>query len=313
VQTLLRNQSQHYFVDNNIGKAESLPADAFTDEEFLKLELNKLFPYCWQLVPRPSLQKIPTGKSDEEYFQTKGMQIPFTLYGNRFFLQRDETGDLHCFPNVCTHAWYPLVENPEIKRSIICPQHGRQFSLQGKFLSQAGFNHLENFPRDIDHLQNIALQEWNGFVFVCLDKPLAGFEQIIQHVASSMPGVKANLLRRTIVGTEMREVDGNWKQHAWNYMDNYHIRFVHKGPGGLSDAVDLSSYHTEVYDYSSLQWVYAKKSENGLDPSLLAERFRDSENPTRRVFALWWFIFPNLTCLIQPIQVKHCSTGTITF
>ena len=34
-----------------------------------------------------------------------------------------------------------------------------------------------------------------------------------------------------------RDVAGNWKQHAWNYLDPFHIGFVHRAPGGLADAV----------------------------------------------------------------------------
>src|SRR5437667_12566400 len=78
-------------------------------------------------------------------------------------------------------------------------------------------------------------------------------------------------------------------------MDNVYIRFCHKGPGGLADVNDLASYRTELYKFSALQWAYAWDEENGFDPQLLAGRFRDPKNPTRRVFSLWWFIFPNIT------------------
>ena len=83
-------------------------------------------------------------------------------------------------------------------------------------------------------------------------------------------------------------------------MDNFHIRFVHKGPGGLADAIDLSSYRTELYKFSALQWAYARDEENGFAHRLLADRFRDPKNPPKRVFALWWFIFPNLTLNFYP-------------
>src|SRR5438094_8023801 len=83
-------------------------------------------------------------------------------------------------------------------------------------------------------------------------------------------------------------------------MDNFHIRFVHKGPGGLADAIDLASYRTELYKFSALQWAYARNEENGFDPQLLADRFRDPKNPTRKVFALWWVIFPNITLNFYP-------------
>src|SRR6059036_4073591 len=83
-------------------------------------------------------------------------------------------------------------------------------------------------------------------------------------------------------------------------MDNYHIRFVHKGPGGLADAIDLETYTTELYEYSALQWAYARRPEDGFAPEQVATRFMDPNHANKRVFALWWFIFPNLTLNFYP-------------
>ena len=66
----------------------------------------------------------------------------------------------------------------------------------------------------------------------------------------------------------------------------------------LADAVDLGSYTTELYDHAVLQWVYARDAADGFDPAWLPERFRDPKG--RRVFALWWFVFPNLTLNFYP-------------
>ena len=96
----------------------------------------------------------------------------------------------------------------------------------------------------------------------------------------------------------MRELDGNWKQHAWNYMDKFHIPFLHRKPGGLADALELSSYRTEIHGEAALQWAYAKDPAHGFDPALLPERFRHPEG--KRVFALWWFLFPNLALNFYP-------------
>jgi choline monooxygenase len=106
--------------------------------------------------------------------------------------------------------------------------------------------------------------------------------------------------RRKAHADEVREVPGNWKLHAWNYMDTFHIPFIHRAPGGLSDAIDLASYRTELYDGCALQWAYARRAEDGFDPELLAARFQDPAHPEKRVFALWWFLAPNLTLNFYP-------------
>ncbi len=288
-----------YYVDPDIRRAETLPALAFIDEDFLYLELRTLFSKTWLLVPEQDTHGNEF-TSRLEFLKSPVSRVPISVLGRSFFLQRSRTGRLHCFPNVCTHAWHLLVESESVGGRVICPQHGREFDDEGRFLSQAGFEKLENFPREADHLRNLSVQEWGQFFLVCLDEPVAAFQSFVDDLRGSIHGIDLAGLKRHRMGGEVREVEGNWKQHAWNYMDNYHIRFVHKGPGGLADAIDLSSYKTELYKYSSLQWAYARDPKNGFDPRLLAPRFQDPKNPGRRVFALWWFIFPNLTLNFYP-------------
>ena len=286
-----------FFVDPDIAKAETLPAYAFEDPDVLSLELKTLFAKTWLLVPEKTME---TGTSRMDFLKSPGSRAPFSVLGRELFLQRNRNGELSCFPNVCTHAWHTLVEAPSSGGSIVCPQHGRRFDDEGRFLSQAGFENLENFPRQEDHLARLQTASLDKFVFVCFEEPQASFESLVGELTRSIPGIDLGGLSRRIVGNEVREVEGNWKQHAWNYMDNYHIRFVHKGPGGLADGVDLSSYKTELYSRSALQWVYARDPAYGFDPKLLADRFQDPKDPGQRVFALWWFLFPNLALNFYP-------------
>ncbi len=291
--------SREFLVDSEISRAESLPASAFVDPEFLELELGTIFAHTWLLAP-------PEGNSQKslatltDSLRKTGSRVPFNLLGKPLLLQRDQQGKLNCFPNICTHAWHPLIESSSDGGAIICPQHGRQFDNEGKFLAQAGFEKMEGFPRESDNLRNVQVEEWGQWIFVSTGEPLAPFRGFIEKVQQSIPGIKLESLRRQRVEGEVREVEGNWKQHAWNYMDNFHIRFVHKGPGGLASAIDLSSYRTELYKLSALQWAYARDEQNGFDSRVLADRFRDPKNPSRRVFALWWFIFPNMTLNFYP-------------
>jgi len=292
-----------FFVDPNIGRAESLPASAFVDLEFLELELGTIFAQTWQLAPRESnSQNGPAALKDS--LQKTGSRVPFNLLGQPFFLQRGQEGSLNCFPNVCTHAWHPLVGPSSEGGAIICPQHGRQFDNEGRFVAQAGFEKMEGFPRKSDNLRNLHVEEWGPWIFVSTGEPLASFREFVEKLQQSIHGIRLESLRRQRVDSEVREVEGNWKQHAWNYMDNFHIRFVHKGPGGLADAIDLSSYRTELYKFSALQWAYARDEENGFAHRLLADRFRDPKDPSKRVFALWWFIFPNTTLNFYPWGVS---------
>jgi len=295
--------TREFFVDPEITRAESLPSSAFVDLEFLDLELGTIFAHTWLLAPQESNSQNSLAALTDSLGKT-GSRVPFNLLGKPLFLQRGQHGKLSCFPNVCTHAWHPLVESSSIGGTIICPQHGRQFDNEGRFVAHAGFEKMEGFPKKSDNLRNVQVDEWGPWIFVSTGEPLAYFHEFVEKVQQSIPGIRLEALRRQRVDGEVREVDGNWKQHAWNYMDNFHIRFVHKGPGGLADAIDLSSYRTELYKFSALQWAYARDEENGFEHRLLADRFRDGKDNLKRVFALWWFIFPNTTLNFYPWGVS---------
>ena len=297
---MLRDFSRRDFlVDVDIRRAESLPPSAFTDPDFLDLELATLFSKTWLLVPQDVVSKNGP-VSIVESLEKTGSRVPLNLLENPLFLLRSQDGRLRCFPNVCTHAWHALIESPSVGGAIICPQHGRQFDLHGRFLAQAGFEKLDNFPRSDDHLRDLHVDQLGPLIFICAGEPLSPFRELIEEVSRSVPGIALGKLARHHVDGEVREVDGNWKQHAWNYMDNFHIRYVHKGPGGLADAIDMRSYRTELHKFSALQWVYSINPKDGFDQEFLAERFRDPLDSARRVFALWWFIFPNTTLNFYP-------------
>src|SRR5581483_1426105 len=51
---------------------------------------------------------------------------------------------------------------------------------------------------------------------------------------------------------------------------------------------------------AALQWAYARNAADGFEPEQVAARFRDPARPERRVFALWWFLFPNATLNFYP-------------
>ncbi len=287
-----------FFVDPDIAKATSLPGSAFVDPDFLELELNTIFNKTWILAPQHA--SSDRSMAFTKLLDKRGSRVPFSLLGRPLFLQTNSKREMNCFPNVCTHAWHPLVESASVGGSIVCPQHGREFDAEGKFVFHKGFEKLQDFPRDSDNLRRLHVKNWGPFIFICLGEPLSQFDRIVESVKESIPGLDLESLSYRQVANESREVDGNWKQHAWNYMDNYHIRFVHKGPGGLADAIDLGSYATELYEYSALQWAYARRQVDGFDPEQVAIRFRDPKHPDKRVFALWWFIFPNLTLNFYP-------------
>jgi choline monooxygenase len=285
-------------VDDDIRRAETLPPAAFVDPEFLARELDTVFARTWQLVPERGDVDDPRALVDQ--LGARGSRIPVTLGGRPVFLQRGWDDDaLRMFPNSCTHAWYRLVSGPSRGPTLVCGQHGRRFDCAGRFVSQPGFGKdVVDFPRACDHLAALPVEVWRQHVFASVT-PAAPLARVLAPVEASLARFPSALERAAAAG-EVRDVAGNWKQHAWNFLDRYHVGFVHRAPGGLADAVDMASYTTELHGDAVLQWVFAADATDGFDPALLPERFTDPTGKGRRVFALWWFVFPNLALNYYP-------------
>lgn len=287
-------------VDKDIAKAEGLPARAFTDPDILKLELETIFKTNWLLVPDTSGEDARTDPRPwGERLKQRGARAPLTMMDMPLYLQRGwKDTRLRLMPNVCTHAWYPLVAGESRSEKIICAQHGRQFDSSGACLSQPGFApKAGSFPRPCDHLSEFETKEYGPLLFTRFGETARTLESVTDKIDESIGALPIEKLKRRPQKSDLREVDGNWKQHAWNYMDKFHVQFLHKAPGGLADAIELSSYKTELHEGSSLQWAFAKDPDSGFDPDYLPARFR---SPGKTVFALWWFIYPNLTLNFYP-------------
>lgn len=282
-------------VDADIRRAETLPSAAFCDRGFLERELATIFSSSWLLVPELAGED---SRSLAEQVAARGARLPVSLMSRSLFLQRGwDDNELRLFPNTCTHAWHPLVLGASRGPTLVCGQHGRKFDCTGHFVSQQGFGKdLPDFPRQCDHLSPLGVATWRRLIFAQMrTEPLPSFAQAFAPIDDSLATLPDFDGRPTAT---VREIAGNWKLHAWNYLDRFHIGFVHRPPGGLADAIDLASYRTELYQHAVLQWAYAAEADTGFDPELLPPRFSDGSG--RRVFALWWFVWPNLTLNFYP-------------
>ena len=139
--------NNNYFIDPDIRKAETLPAEFYRSEEIFQAVKDKIFTKCWHLAGDMDVVKIP------------GAVYPFTLLegflDEPLLLTRDQQDEIHCLSNVCTHRGNILVENPDIIRLMQCRYHGRRFELDGCFKSMPECEDAINFPRKEDNLSKV--------------------------------------------------------------------------------------------------------------------------------------------------------------
>lgn len=252
-----------FFIDPDIKKARTLPSDFYTDKAFFEASKEKIFARSWQFLGGTEIADGLT---------------PFCILPG--FLDEPvvlaKTADsAHCLSNVCTHRGKLLVEAACTASLIRCGYHGRRFSLDGEFLSMPEFDGVEDFPAEADNLRRVSSDELGGFHFASID-PAAPFRDFV--------GGSSKLFR-DIGGLEQTsirdyEVDAHWALYCENYLEGFHIPYVHKS---LNAIVDYGTYSTETFRYSSLQTGYETDG---------------------RVAGRYLFVFPNLMFNFYPWGVS---------
>jgi choline monooxygenase len=166
-----------------------------------------------------------------------------------------------------------LIEEPCKASLIRCGYHGRRFSLDGKFLSMPEFEDVTDFPTEQDNLRTIAFGDRGGFLFASLD-PAAPLADFVDQTHARLEDVETKRLKLT----SMREyeVEAHWALYCENYLEGFHIPFVHKS---LNEIVDYGTYSTELHQYSSLQSGF------------------DAEG---NIAGLYLFVFPNMMFNFYP-------------
>lgn len=288
---------------------KTLPVRSVSDPAWFHGELATTFTKTWLPFPKQLLMSKPAdyeGPTPLESLELRGNSVPIDFLNESIFFQREylEKGQeqepqLFCFLNRCPHNFYPIKLASDATRSRYnqCPQHGLIVDSRGRFISHPDFPNPTDEERALLSLTEYPLREWGKLFFICRGEPIIPLEDLMREVNESIALMPFDQSQYVPMKSQLRTLDGNWKLHAGNYMDALHIKYIHKAPGGLYDAVEMDSYTTELYRFSSLQWVYAKNPDHGFDPTLLPPRFH---HPTKRVFALWWFVFPNLTLNFYP-------------
>jgi choline monooxygenase len=223
-----------FFIDPDIRKARTLPTDFYTDAVFFEASKEKIFARTWQFLCGSEVEAGLTpftllpGFLDEPVLLVKG--------GN----------SAHCLSNVCTHRGKILIEGPCTANLIRCGYHGRRFSLDGKFLSMPEFDGVEGFPSETDDLMQVSFAEHGGFCFASIN-PVASFEEFVNGAGLD------ELETPELASTREYEVNAHWALYCENYLEGFHIPYVHKS---LNEIVDYGTYTTETFRYSSLQTGY---------------------------------------------------------
>ena len=293
-------------VDAEIRRAHTLPGRVYTDPAIYELAKDRVFARSWQFA------------GDAMELRAPGHVRPVTLLpgclDEPVVLARTYDASVHCFSNVCTHRGALVVEGEGFARHLRCRYHGRRFELDGRFVSMPEFDQTENFPTSADDLPRLPFGEWGRFFFAGID-PAFSLDELLAPMQERVGWMPLDQFAFDAAGSHDYLVKANWALYCDNYLEEFHIPYVH--PVTLGDKVDYGAYRTETFAYSSVQIAVAKPGEDAFE---LPEGHPDYGE---RVAAYYFFLFPNLMFnfypwglsinVVQPLAVDRTKVSFLAY
>ncbi|MGB1954136.1 MAG: aromatic ring-hydroxylating oxygenase subunit alpha [Candidatus Poseidoniaceae archaeon] len=270
-------------IDADIRKAETLPSEFYTDEQHFSKQIERL---------SQSLQFV--GHSSEFTFDLTPIPHLESIL-KQPLLRTNQESEKHLLSNVCTHRGMLLCQEKKNGKSIQCPYHGRTFHRNGELKHMPGFEGVENFPSPSDDLPSLNLKEWFGFEFTSLD-PALRLETILKPIEQRMNWWLNDLdLEHDASRDRQWDIDANWILYVDNYLEGFHIPFVHPE---LNDALANDGYSTECFENAVLQVGMANEGD------VCFEIPNDSIDAGKRIAAYYWWMYPNMMMNIYPWGVS---------
>ena len=253
-------------IKKNINEAKTLDSDFYLNHDFFN-ESKNIFEASIQLIcSRNDLSELSIFPIN--YFPD---------FLNESLLITNNNGSLRCLSNVCTHRGHILSECISANRFLQCRYHGRTFNLNGKIKNAPGFDNAINFPGKDDNLREASIYNWNEFLFISLSDDSRVFDKLNQ-IDQVLPSFPYSKLSRN---SEKKDyiIDVHWALYCDNYLEGFHIPYVHKG---LNEDMDWKNYSTDILDEIVLQKAIAKDSKDAI--------LYDGKG---NIYAYYFFIFPN--------------------
>lgn len=191
----------------------TLPARDYYAAEVFELEKERIFERRWFCVGR------------EEEIPGAGDFMVREVAGESVLLVRDESGTPRAFYNVCRHRGTRLCEGDGTGgRAFVCPYHAWTYALDGRLLATPNVPDSAGLDRARHGLNPVALQAWQGFLFVSLAPGPGPLERQMDEWTGY---VRYGLDRLRVARRLDYDVAANWKILHENYNECLHCPRVH--------------------------------------------------------------------------------------
>jgi carnitine monooxygenase subunit len=195
---------------------QRIPVKRYYDEEFFKLECERVWPHVWQMACR--LEQIPN----------VGDWVEYSNLGKSVIVVRTSSG-VKAFHNTCRHRGVQLASGHGNCRvqGFICPFHGWAYSMDGRNTFVYG---RDKFDKEVLDPEDLALKPCRiemhlGCAFINFDDNAPSFRDCIGPLVDRLEARNVSKLRTEWwLGTVL---PANWKTAMEAFMEGAHVMRTH--------------------------------------------------------------------------------------
>ena len=281
-----------------IESANGLPNECYTQAVSFQLDRDRVLAPGWVCIGFGS--DVPDNWA-----------VPINFMGFPILLTHNAEGVLRVFHNVCSHRGMQLVSEPrKLGTGLIrCKYHSWTYDFDGNLKGTPSIGGTDrdshdDFDPSTNGLKPIRSEVWMDNIFVNLSNDAEPFQQFIaplmkrwgkwvsaETLAEFAPGVKAKM---ELV------VNSNWKLAVENFLEAYHLPWVHPGLNSYSPLE--KHYDIDLDENFSGQGSSSYSTPGGATGSI------SSWPADEKNFAEYPAVYPNT---LLGLQSDHFFTMTI--
>ncbi len=268
----------------------TLPGRYYTSGEIHAEEQQRIFTRRWICAGRAA--EIPEA----------GDYVLRTIAGESVIVVRGRDGAPRAFYNVCRHRGTRLCEEPQgrFSETIQCPYHAWTYTIDGQLIGAPHMSEVAGFEKRDYPLHGVALETWEGFVFLNLAREPEPFTRAFAPLVGRFS--RFNLASLKSARRIDYDVAANWKLIFQNYSECLHCPVIHPG---LVKLTPYTSGANDLFDGPFLGGYMVMTKEGGS----LTMSGRACGAPVGRLPAedlnrvYFYSIFPNLLLSLHPDYV----------
>ena len=294
---LYTNENTYRYTRLPVERALTLNPNAYRTPEFFAVELEQVWARGWVCVGYTAQVAQP------------GDMLVTSIGDQPLFVTRNKQGALRAFYNVCRHRGSQLLSENCNHEVIRCPYHCWGYSLDGELLGAPYFKGLDVPPEeqalyDTSEVQEfrkedypllpVRVDHWGCFVFVNLSEdapPLREWLGDLPERFAHFPLDELQLVRRREI-----PINANWKLIAENFMEYYHLPWVHP------ELCNVSGFKDHYRYQGPGMYTGMCTSPLTYDPNTVRLDLPNMPglNPTESRSAYWVWMFPNVAWFLLP-------------